>query len=67
MHSDRDAGRRSEGMRDDERFLDRGDAQTQRRRAYERKSRIFKRNREQRQPTPEQTIVQTLLDLSEVV
>ena len=68
MYSDREsAARERDRPRGDERFLDRGDAHNQRRRAYERKSRIFKRNRARAVPTAEQRVVQILLELNNVL
>ena len=67
MYSDREsAARKRDRPRGDERFLDRRDAHNQRRRAYERKSRIFKRNRARAVPAAEQRVVQILLELNNV-
>ena len=67
MYSDKEPyNRRSDVRRGDGRFPDRGDTHGQRRRGYERKNRLSKRPRAQLEQTPEQNILQTLLDLIDV-
>lgn len=67
MYSDKAPFPRHDKTRREERLFDRGDAHGQRRRAYERKSRIFKRHRERMEKKPEKRILEILLGLEDVI